>query len=119
MSTLRVNTINDISSSGAVLLNGSATNMLGYNQTWQNLLASRADSVWYQNTSGRTIFVSIFTSTNQGYLYLNTTASLTGAIQFSLSTGSSGTWANNSAAVPNGYYYQTVSIGIQLWNELR
>jgi hypothetical protein len=60
MSTLIVNTINDISSSGATVLNGTATNSVGYTQTWQSVIGSRTgNSTSYQNTTGKPIMVAI------------------------------------------------------------
>ena len=119
MSTLRVNTINDISSSGATLLNGSATNMLGYNQTWQDVKSSRTgNSTAYQNTTGKPIMVAI--SENYG-----------GDPQYQVSSDGSSwvpvgiTGANSthsfSFIVPNNHYYRwTASNPTPLfWAELR
>lgn len=57
-STAPVNTSANVTS-----VNGSTgavtVNTVGYNQTWQNVTASRARGTTYTNSTGRTIMVSI------------------------------------------------------------
>jgi microcystin-dependent protein len=119
---LTARSINGVSFDGSSDITISATSTaipgLGEGQTWQSFLGIRLDSTWYQNTTGRTIAVSIWTGTNQGALEVSTTPVAPG-FQFGLSTGGSNQWATNTVPIPNGYFYRTLSCSFKAWNELR
>lgn len=42
---------------------------LGVDQTWQDMTASRASSVWYTNDTGRPIVVSVWAQNTSNYAY--------------------------------------------------
>lgn len=48
----------------------TAANAIGYNQTWQDLTASRAASTTYTNSTGRPIFISVRMAQDDGTLEL-------------------------------------------------
>jgi len=94
---------------------------LGHNQTWSALVASRAASTTYTNTTGRTIAISIRGS-----------VSSTSVQDVSVTVGGQAAWVryagtytgefNAFTVVPAGLeYYLTLSNGAALvrWEELR
>ena len=102
---------------GATSLNGINVG-IGVNQTWTNVLASRAVNTTYTNSTGKPIFVLITCSSG--------TTTITGtvdALTFNSGLGS-GAYYNESTIyliVPNGSTYKTNSFGAgsQTWFELR
>lgn len=94
-------------------------NALGWGQTWQNVIGSRAVSISYQNTTGRPILVCI-----------SATGAATTAAMIQVSTDNS-TWitvlSRSDAAlmaatvvVPNLTYYRLVNTStLTTWAELR
>jgi len=93
---------------------------LGYGQTWQNVIASRAQGTTYTNTTGRPIQVSIKASQGaggKGYCYVN------GLAVAELIAISATDFMYASFIVPNGATYSyTVTAGVQttnIWAELR
>lgn len=94
-------------------------NALGWGQTWQNVLASRAVGTSYQNTSGRPIAVCIY-----GYksspprvceVSPDGSAWITAGAVVQSTDG-----ASISFVVPNGWYYRASSgISLYAWAELR
>ena len=94
---------------------------LGVGQTWQDVTASRIKDTAYYNSTGKSIFVSIFCHTPSG--------SASPALQVNTGTGyvysgnAGGAYNTIYTVVPNGAYYKLISYGgtnsIMLWTELR
>lgn len=105
--------------SQAIGAGGEAFSMLmtlGMGQTWQNVLASRAASTTYYNTTGRPILCSVTVSTSSA----SATPTISGtvnAITVGSSTSSSalGATANVTFIVPPGGSY-SISIGGSSWS---
>lgn len=100
------------------------TRALGWNQTWQNMLAVRSVSTDYQNTTGRPI--SVFASVRPASGTSHTVeVSSDGATWIGLGVAfDSSRGYPASFVVPNGYYYRIRSSGANLgvtdaWAELR
>jgi hypothetical protein len=117
----------DYGTSGQVLTsNGDAPpsfaappGSIGIGQTWQDVLSSRDDDVWYQNTTSLPIFVAIRTGAGSSQLFFNTVASDTGRIQIGGSDGASGTFDNFYSIIPVGGFYKAEGVSPNLWSELR
>ena len=122
------------SGSGWAIVNGStmlqyATGapLLGVNQTWQNVLGSRALGTTYTNTTGRPIMVSVTTSSSTNGA-VTASATVAGVVIASQTVSeSNGTvftpFPNNMTfVVPPGATY-SVSVGsggsLTVWTELR
>lgn len=78
---------------------------LGSGQTWTAV--SRSLNTWYQNTSGRPIFVSITFRGRGNKVFVSTTAS--GGVQITGSTAAAedqNARPNHSFIVPTGHYYR-------------
>lgn len=85
---------------------------LGYGQTWQNVLGSRASGTTYYNTTSRPIFVVVAANAGAG---TNTFA--IGGITVAVSSSNNG---GVSGAVPPGFAYSfTTGNAINSWAELR
>jgi hypothetical protein len=114
--TLQVGTIPAARVSGTVAsatTATTATNAIGQAQTWQ--VVSRAVNVSYQNTTGKPIAVSIYSS---GTLQASTDNSTWVTVQIAPVINS----ANRSfaaAVIPNGHYYRISGGGVSSWSELR
>lgn len=99
-------------------------NALGVSQTWQNLTSSRAESVWYTNTTGKPIVISIIfaggSGGSDGEIRVSTNGGTTSLVveYFSDIDSVNG---SISAIIPNGTSYHFVStIGtFSAWLELR
>lgn len=92
---------------------------LGWNQTWQDVRASRAAGVTYQNTTGRPISVAVqFPTTPSGSTrYFEVSSDGVNWLRLIRSGGES--FANGTTTVPvNGYYRVTVGMP-DVWAELR
>ncbi len=102
-------------------LTGAATwvGVLGIGQTWQNVLSSRDDEVWYQNTTVRPIFIAIRTGAGSSTLFFNTVASDTGRITLGGSDGASGTNDSFYSVIPVGGFYKISGENPNIWAELR
>lgn len=94
-------------------------NDLGWGQTWQDVTSSRAVGTWYQNTTGRPIFVFVQLSTGGVDMWVNTTPSLTGAVMVANGDGDSGEWKTFFTIVPNNIYYYAQGGSVRIWSELR
>ena len=84
--------------------------VIGINQTWQDLTASRTAGVTYTNTSGQPIQMSVSAISN-GDFFINGSpvAQLDGGI-----------WNNINVVVPDGDTYSiTAGANINNWHELR
>lgn len=97
----------------------SALKSLGIGQTWQNVLASRAQNTNYQNTTGRPIMVYIGLSqgtTDFSAIQVSPDGS-TGWVDIGFESGTSG--SANYFIVPPGWYYRATGVTINRWTELR
>ena len=91
---------------------------LGNGQTWQNVMASRADSVTYTNTTGRPILVSIGCPI-AGYA-IHWYAYVGGVEVMHSYTYASSSSTNAIFVVPDGGTYSTAGLNaIWTWAELR
>ena len=84
-------------------------------QSWQSVLASRADNTYYTNTTGSPIFVyiSVISSSYDVNIYVNNTT-----IGYAAGNGR----ASWSYIVPNGQNYKinaTTWSDVYKWHELR
>lgn len=113
------------SGAGAFVIYTPTDSMIGVNQTWQNVTASRSSGVTYTNTTGKPIFV---------YIRPNYTAGVSCVLTFAVNgidIGSaygnmpSGTYTNMSTGfiVPPGATYKVYVSGgtptVVSWAELR
>jgi hypothetical protein len=93
---------------------------LGYGQTWQNVVGSRAAGTTYYNTTGRPISVTV-NSTNGSYTY--TQATVNGVALPLQGSGASGfsQWSAVSFIVPPGQSYSVAITNgtLNAWAELR
>jgi hypothetical protein len=93
-------------------------NVLGWGQTWQNVLGSRVKDVAYQNTTGRPIFVAlVINGSGSGNIQVSADN-----VTYITVAAYSGSQTSQSFVVPNGYYYKvlgTSSPTITVWAELR
>ena len=92
--------------------------LLGVGQTWQNVTGSRVATTIYTNTTGRPIYVAVYTigsSTNPNYLNVNGIA--VGVMGLNTALNAVGC----SAIVPIGGTYSVTLINgsIAMWAELR
>ena len=95
---------------------------IGVGQTWQNVLASRADNTSYQNTTGKPIMVNVsqndLSGNNRMYGYVSTDNSTWVLVETSMSSES--TRGSVGFIVPSGHYYRVdTSTTIVAWAELR
>ena len=109
--------INSINADGTVLC--QATAGVGVNQTWQNVTASRAVNIWYQNTTGKPISVYVWVEPGDGALYANTVGADAGAVQIAGPDNDSGTRDNLFGIIPSGHWYRTGGRTPRTWSELR
>ena len=91
---------------------------LGWNQTWQNVTASRSINTTYTNTAGRPIMVSVRSSVDDGYSQL-TVSGIVLAASGSNGGGQTGNLHTVCAIVPNGSTYSYAGSAINTWAELR
>jgi hypothetical protein len=98
-------------------------NALGWGQTWQNVLASRATGVTYTNSTGRPILVQIVArNTSAGDLSANLTVNGVVVSKTAIRTSFAFQEATLSAIVPNSstYVMSAVTSGsVNAWAELR
>ena len=87
---------------------------LGFGQTWQNVLASRALATNYTNTTGRPILVQV------GVVGAGVVSSmLVDGVTVSAIGSAGGDRATHSAVVPNGSVYRVNNGTLETWAELR
>lgn len=103
----------------------STLGSLGYGQTWQTLIGSRAASTTYYNTTGKHISVKVgcYNTANSTLFGLSLTVNGTTSYQIGIATAAGGTLAASlEEIVPHGGSY-SVSIQanttLNVWNELR
>lgn len=101
---------------GYSTINDRISESIGVNQTWKDLIASRALGVTYTNSTGKPIEVHVATSSasNQdSYFYINGVY-----VARALSSGSA--IASHYMVVPNGATYSvTATATLSKWSELR
>lgn len=91
---------------------------LGIGQTWQNVTASRAVGVTYQNTTGRPIQVAVATR-GGGDDYFQCSLDGTTWVDLTL-VGYGNTTYSTYAVVPNNVYYRAnTAAALHKWAELR
>lgn len=94
--------------------NFDSAQVVGQNQTWQNVTASRAASTTYTNTTGRPIMVSISTNSGSG---ATSTLTVGGVV---VCQGVNANTTQLTAIVPAGATYShTNTYGFSIWAELR
>ena len=94
----------------------TAMSSLGYGQTYQNVLGSRASGTTYYNTTGKPIFVNA----NSGSSTFTTTATVNGSTAAAMIAGASSYSAVFFVVPPNASYSVTLSGGsFNSWYELR
>lgn len=119
---LKANT-SDVNTLLSLKANTADLKEIGVGQTWQDVTASRTQGVTYTNTTGKPIFVEVYS--------IMTVANVGWCIQvdgFFRGGQRTDVWAGNSkntvmAIVPNNSTYSVVvsagSITINTWSELR
>lgn len=90
----------------------AAMSSLGYGQTWQNVVGSRANGTTYYNLTGKPIFINVITNTGAASLTIN------GVSLFGQTSGS-GTNSLTSAIVPVSASYSVTGGTLTSWAELR
>lgn len=93
---------------------------IGINQAWQDVADNREVDTWYQNTSGRPIFVVIRTGTSASALFDIGPDTAT-FVTTTHHNGGTAYWQRIYAIVPDGFFYRGRSFGsgIEEWKELR
>lgn len=96
-------------------------NALGWTQTWQNVIGSRAVSTSYQNTTGRPIQVNIdANSTVSTGRDIQVSTDNVNWVKVSQTNGSAGGFVSSAVIVPNGHYYRVNGAAtLKVWAELR
>lgn len=99
---------------------GQSTAAIGFNQTWQNVVASRAVDTTYTNSTGKPIQISIAVQLGAnatGYLVINGNQVNRGSNPFA---DRSINLTQFFAIIPNGATYAVTGFnGITFWWELR
>jgi hypothetical protein len=128
-----------INGTNGVTFNDSSvqgTSAIGFNQTWQNVIGSRAKQVTYQNTTGRPISVSIsfignFSNPAQLWVHTSSANILTAGVMVEASAGgdyytgnaTTPSTGSTSVIIPNNIYYQLYdpdnTTTVTFWAELR
>lgn len=102
-----------------------AAQVVGIEQTWQDVSASRTWATTYQNTTGRAIQVSVrgrSNTTNARYLQVSANGTTWVNVgMFPGSTADSNIRGGGDVVVPNGWYYRVDdTLGtLNVWSELR
>ena len=93
---------------------------LGYNQSWQNVLAQRAGNQVFTNTTGKPIYVSVSTNPLAGPLddahQVRQSAS---SEWISVGQASQSVTMSTGYVVPAGWQYRCQTTNIKSWSELR
>lgn len=90
----------------------------GLGESQQYYAGGRSVNTWYQNTTGKPIFVFSRTGPSGGNT-VRVGASTTSYISWQNVDGDSGTWDYGSFIVPKTYYYYVGSNSLSEWVELR
>lgn len=93
----------------------------GSDQTWQDQTASRAVDTSYQNTTGRTIMVSVaLQATNTRYLEVSSDDSNWITVGTLAGFGNVADTKSTQVIIPDQHYYRATGTGTVLyWSELR
>jgi hypothetical protein len=92
---------------------------IGYGQSWQNMIGSRASGVSYQNTTGKPIMVAAVCNAVSGGATISGQVSSDNVTFITVSFGQGWYGADGvSFIVPPNHYYK-VNGSIQIWSELR
>jgi hypothetical protein len=100
----------------------SAMSSLGYGQTWQNVLASRASGTTYYNTTGKPIAVAAgANSPSASVIGINVAMAVNGVTIMTSGTNATYSYPSGMCIVPaNGSYVVTISgVAFSFWSELR
>jgi len=100
-------------------LSTDSTNALGYNQTWQNVIASRVSGTTYTNSTGKPIQIYV---TSNALTPAQINIIVSGLTLSVISNNGNGTSVSGSAIVPNGATYSVIISGggtLGYWYELR
>lgn len=93
---------------------------IGDGQTWQDVRANRTLNTWYQNTTGKTIAVSLMVEATGSFGCFVRSGSEGNGVRV---TQGSAEWMNHYFLVPPGHSYRVAisggGQGIQYWSELR
>lgn len=93
---------------------------IGIGQTWQDMIASRTYATSYQNTTGRSIMVSIVADATSAPSLFQVSTDNSTWVKVSSFVEAGTFYSNVSAVVPSGHYYRMSSIAsISTWSELR
>jgi hypothetical protein len=94
--------------------------LIGYNQTWTDVLGSRTYDTWHRNTTGKPIMVTIRGNSSNSVLVRDETFNLSSQIQLTEITGTSTLFDSVSFIVPKLHYYNiTAGNGdLDFWAEL-
>jgi hypothetical protein len=98
------------------LTSATVTSGLGDGQSWTDVASSRSPNVWYENATGRPIFVSA--QMLDGYGYVADSSSGTNTIAIAFDDGDSNTWSQLHMIIPADKFYKCSGTKIK-WVELR
>lgn len=101
----------------------NAMSSLGYGQTWQDVIGSRAEATTYYNTTGKPIVVAV-TGPQQAATIITLAITVNSLVLVSLQLGASGSGSTGKLAgsvivPPSGSYSVTASGTLAIWYELR
>lgn len=110
--------VEDGSSRKATIPQIMEVSALGWGQSWQDVLASRAVSTSYQNTTGRPIMVNVRYVGASGVVTFQISSN--GTDWVTVSDNDTTPYGSHSSVVPNGHFYRiNGSASISIWAELR
>ena len=96
---------------------------LGMGQTWVDVTASRAVNTTYQNTTGRTIVVTMFGPPDSGFGDFQVSPTGSGSwLTLGSIGGQGGDWGGRNTGtfiIPDKLYYRKNSGSFTTWSELR
>jgi hypothetical protein len=107
---------------GAVGQASTAMSSLGFGQTWQNVLASRASGTTYYNTTGKPIVVNVGAASPGGAVVgIGIAAAVAGVTVWASGTNGTFAYPALSFIVPPGQSYSVSISGVAFsyWSELR
>jgi len=98
----------------------AASSAIGDSQTWQNMAGSRSVGTSYQNSTGRTIMVSVGTTLSvEAYLQVSTNNSSWVSVGTLGGHGGINDSKSTQVVVPSGHYYKATAGTLHMWAELR
>lgn len=101
-------------------IDANVTEGVGEGQTWQNMIASRANNTQYQNTTGKPIMVFVTGGAVSGTTNITAYAGTTSANLIIGRSDSRYGFPSVSFIIPDQHYYKvSAGNGIQYWTELR